>query len=94
MPSRLLCSDSASRKNSTFTSLMSAPKNASMMLTAIVDTVLPCAKKPEQKSGGWKWFTKEEIENVEEIPEHIRFYEVRVRDKLNLYPHGKQNHPL
>jgi len=36
-----------------------------MMLTARVDTVMPCAKKPEEKSGGWKWFTKEEIENVE-----------------------------
>jgi hypothetical protein len=26
---------------------------------------MPCVKKPEEKSGGWKRFTKEGIENVE-----------------------------
>ena len=48
------------------TSIMPALKNASMMLTARVDTVMPCAKKPEEKSGRWKWFPKEEIENAED----------------------------
>jgi len=38
----------------------------------------------QEKSGGWKWFTKEEIENAEEITENIRFYAVKALEQLSV----------
>ncbi|MFC1644838.1 NUDIX domain-containing protein [Patescibacteria group bacterium] len=39
--------------------------------------------EPErEKSGGWKWMTKEDIENADDIDDDIKFYALRALEKL------------
>ncbi|MDH4330223.1 MAG: NUDIX domain-containing protein [Candidatus Moranbacteria bacterium] len=35
-----------------------------------------------EKSGGWKWMTKEDIENATDIDEEIKFYALRALEEL------------
>ncbi|MFC1638402.1 NUDIX domain-containing protein [Patescibacteria group bacterium] len=40
--------------------------------------------EPErEKSGGWKWMTKEDIENADHIDDDIKFYALGALDKLS-----------